>query len=95
MKQYQRKTRPPPWTLDLRKMDPLKNGAVRKKAPQRLETLPFVSSHMTDNVEAIHFHIKSRGVQGLAFVQIAFEKCATNFYFENGGIHIKTTIVNL
>ena len=30
------------------------------------------------NVNMIHFHIKSRSVQGLAFVQIMFEKYTTN-----------------
>ena len=50
---------------------------------------------MKENVELINFHIKSRGVQGLVFVQITFEKCATKFYFENSENCIKTTIANL
>ena len=50
---------------------------------------------MKENVKMIHFHITSKGVQGFAFVQITFEKCTTNFYFENGEVGIKTTIVNL
>ena len=45
--------------------------------------MSFVSSHMEDNVEVIHFHIKSRDVQGLVFVQITFEKCNANLYSEN------------
>ena len=50
---------------------------------------------MEENVEVIHFHIKSRGVQGLVFVQITYEKCTTNFYFENSKFGIKTTNGNL
>ena len=50
---------------------------------------------MKDNVEVIHFHIKSRGVQGFIFVEITFEKCTLNFCFENGEVGIKTTIANL
>ena len=49
---------------------------------------------MKDNARVIHFHIKSRGVQGFVFVQIAFEKCTTNLYFENGKVAIKTVIPN-
>ena len=55
----------------------------------------FVSSHMKDNVELIHFHIKSRSLQGLVFAQITFEKCTTSFFFENDKIVIKTAIANL
>ena len=79
------------WTgsLDLRR-----NVPVRKAGPQGLKMLPFVSCHMKDNVEVIHFHIKSKGVQGLVLVQITFEKYTTNFYFENGEVDIKTTIAN-
>ena len=87
------KTGPWPWTRE--KTDPLKNGPAGETEPQRLKTLSFVSCHMKDNVEVIHFHIQSRGVQGLAFVQITFEKCIRNFYFENGNASIKTSIVNL
>ena len=43
----------------------------------------------------IHFHIKSRGVQDLVFVQITFENFTSNFYFENSEVGIKTKIVNL
>ena len=64
-------------------MDLVKNGPVGKIGPQRLKTLSFVFIHMKDNVEMIHFHIKSRGAQGLVFVKIMLEKCTTNFYFEN------------
>ena len=39
---------------------------------------------MKQNAEAIHFYIKSRGVQGLFFTQITFEKYTKKFYFENG-----------
>ena len=34
-------------------------------------------------------------LQGLVFVQVKFEKCTTNFYFENGEVGIKTAIANL
>ena len=47
---------------------------------------------MKDNVEVIHFHIKSRGVQGHVFVQITFENCTLNFYFQNGEIGIKAIV---
>ena len=50
---------------------------------------------MKDNVKEIHFHIKCRDVQGLVFDQITFEKCTTNFYFENGEVGFKTAIANL
>ena len=50
---------------------------------------------MKDNVEVINFYIKSTGVQGLVFVQIIFENCSTNFYFQNDKIGIKTAIANL
>ena len=49
---------------------------------------------MKDNVEVIYFHIKSRGVQGLVFAQIMFEKCTTNFYFENGELGIQRKFVS-
>ena len=49
---------------------------------------------MKDKVQAIDFHIKIRGVQGLVFVQIMFEKCTTNVSFEKGEVGIKTTIAN-
>ena len=76
-------------------MDPLKNGHVGKTGPQTLKTLPFVTNYVKDNVEVIHFQIKSRSVQGLVFVQITFEKSSTNFCFKNGEVGIKTTIANL
>ena len=44
---------------------------------------------MKSNVEVIHFYIKTRGVQGHGFVQITFENCTLNFYFENSEIGIK------
>ena len=42
-----------------------------------------------------HFHRQSRGVQVLFFVQMFFEKCTTNLYFESGEAGVKTTIVHL
>ena len=57
--------------------------------------LPFVSCHTQDNVEVIHIHIKSRGLQGLVFVETTFEKCTTNLYFQNNEVVIKTAIANL
>ena len=50
---------------------------------------------MKDNFEVIHFYIKCGDIQGLVFVQITFEKCTTNPYFENGEVDIKTTTGNL
>ena len=50
---------------------------------------------MKDNVEVINFHIKSRGVQDHILVQIKFEKCTTNFHFENSEVTVKTTIASL
>ena len=41
---------------------------------------------MKENVEVIHFHIKSWGVLGLVFVQIMFENCTLNFFFGNSEI---------
>ena len=49
---------------------------------------------MKDNVEVIHFHIKSRDVQGQVFVQITFENSTLNFYFENDEISIKKQLPN-
>ena len=60
-----------------------------------LKMLLFIQCHMKSNVEVIYFHIKSRGKQGLVFVQITFEKFTTNFYFKNSKAGIKTTIANL
>ena len=77
-------------TLDLRK-----KGSLGKTGPQGLKTLPFFSSNMKDNVEVIHFHIKSWGMQGLVFVQITFENYTLNFYFKNSEIGVKKTIANL
>ena len=70
-------------------MDPL------EKPDQGPRTKQFVPCHLKDNFEVIHFHIKSRGVQGLVFVQIAFEKCTTSTYFENGEVCLKTKNANL
>ena len=50
---------------------------------------------MKDNVEVIYFRIKSKGVQGLIFFQITFEKCNTNFYFQNREVGTKTAIAYL
>ena len=52
-------------------------------------------SHVKDTVEAIYFHIKSKGGQGLIFVQIMFKMWTTNLYFENDEVGIKTTSTNL
>lgn len=82
-------------TQDLRKNGHLKKRTVPKTRTQGLKTLPFVSCHFKDNVKVIYFYIKSRGVQGLIFVQIPFEKYTTHFYFENGEVGVKTTITNL
>ena len=75
-------------------MYPLKNRHVGKGVPQGLKILRFVSGHMKDNAEVIRFHIKSRGVQGIIFVHITFEKCTTNFYFQNSEVGIKKAIAN-
>ena len=90
------------WTLDQRKNSHPKKCTHWKNRTSRpnillsgVKPLPFVSGCMKDNVEVIHFHIKSRGAQGLVFVQITFEKYSTNFYFENGEVGVKTTIANL
>ena len=87
--------RPGTWPRTWEKTDTLKSGPVPKTRTQGLKTLPFVSCHVKDNVKVIYFHIKSRGVQGLIFVQIPFEKYTTHFYFENGEVGVKTTITNL
>ena len=50
---------------------------------------------MEGNVEVIQFHIKSRDVLGLVFVQITFEKCTTNLSFENKEVGIDKTVGNL
>ena len=55
-----------PWTCE--KTDPFKNWTSSPKM------LSFVSCNMKDNVEVIHFYIKSRGVQGLVFAQITLER---------------------
>ena len=80
-----------PWTLE--KTKPLKNGTFGKTGPQGLKKLPSVSCHMKDKV--INFHMKSRIMQGLVFVEITFEKYTTNFHFENAEVGIKTIIANL
>ena len=76
--------------LDLRK-----NCPYEKTGPQGLKTLSFFSSNMKVNLEVSLFHMKSRGVQGLVFVQITFENCTLNFYFENSEIGKNKTVVNL
>ena len=75
-----------------KKTSPLKNGPLQKTWPQGPKTLPSFSSNMKDNVEVIHFHVKSWGVLGFVFVQIMFENCTLNLYFENSEIGIKKTI---
>ena len=84
--------RPGPWTWE--KKDTLKNGSFRKTVHQGLKMISFVSCLMKDNVKVIHFHIKSRSLQDLIFVQISFENYSTNFYFENAEVGIKA-VVNL
>ena len=66
-----------------------------KTGPRGLKALPFVSCHMKDKAKVIHFHVKSGGVQSVTSVQLTFEKCTPNFYFESGKVGIKTTIANL
>ena len=46
-----------------------KKQARWKNGFQGLKTLLFSSVHIKHNVKMIHFQIKSRDVQGLAFVQ--------------------------
>ena len=79
----------------MRKNGPPKKQSVGKTRPQDQKVLPLVACHMNDKVEVILFHIKSRCVQGLVFVEITFEKCTTSFCFENGEVAIKATITNL
>ena len=50
---------------------------------------------MKENVNLILFHMKSRGVQGLAIVQITYEKFDTNSYFKNGEVTIEATATKL
>lgn len=50
---------------------------------------------MKDNAKVIYFYVKRKSVQGLVFVQIAFEKYTIHFYFENNEVDIKTAIDNL
>ena len=76
-------------------MDSLKNGFIEKTGPQGLKMLSFVPCHMKDNFEVINFHIKGRGVQGLVFVQITFEKCTTSTYIEIGEVVLKTKNADL
>ena len=80
-------TGPRPWTWE--KTDPLKNGHFGKTRRQWLKALLFFSKHMKDNVEVVQFHIKIRDVQCLFFVEITFENCALNFYFQNSKSGIK------
>ena len=56
---------------------------------------PEIQSSLLEILILIHFHIKSKSVQGLVFVQITFEKYTTNFYFENSEVGIKTAMANL
>lgn len=48
---------------------------------------------MKDNVKAIQFYIKSRGMEGLVFVKKTLEKRITNLYFQNS--KVVTTKVSL
>ena len=70
---------------------------MQKTGPQDLK-LPFASSHLKDNAEAINFHIKNMSVQGLVFMEKKFERYTVIKQFsisEDGGDGIKTTIANL
>lgn len=82
-------------TQDMRKSRLPKKCTRSKNQSSRLKILRFVSCHMKDNIEVIDFHVKSRSVQGLVFVKITVEKCTTKYYFENGKVVIKMTIVSL
>ena len=82
-------------TLDLRK-----NGTPKKRTcwkNQTSGTKNFVVCLLSheDSAEMFHVDVQSRGVQGFIFVQIAFEKCTTIFYFEYDKVSIKTTIAKL
>ena len=55
----------------------------------KTKNVTIVSNHFKDNGKVIHYHIKSRVVEGSIFVQM-FKKCITNSYFENGKVSIKT-----
>ena len=78
-------------------MDPSEKPDLKVKILlTRLKTLRFVACHMKKKIlEVIHFHIKRRDRQGIVFVQTTFEKCNTNFHFENSKVGIKRTISNL
>ena len=70
-------------TLELKNNKPLKNGLIENTGTQVRKALPFFSSQMKGNAKVIHFHIKSRGEEGLFF------------YLENDEVGIKTTIADL
>ena len=59
------KNRTQTWSLGLRKNGPPKKRICWKNQTSSIKKLQFVSCHMTASAEVIHFHIKSRGVQGL------------------------------
>ena len=62
-------------------MIPLGNKTFSKnRIWSRTSFIPLLKK---DNVKVIDFHLKRRGAQGLVFVLIRFEKCTTNFIFEN------------
>ena len=92
LKYWKKLSRNLTWTLI---MDLLKNRTTWKTGTQVVKKLPFVSFHMKENVNLILFHIKSRGVQGLAIVQITYEKFDTNSYFKNGEVTIEATATKL
>ena len=82
-------------TLDLRKNRLTKKHTQSKNRTSRSKIITIYPCHMKDNVKVINFKIKSKGVQDFGFIQITFEKHTTNFHFENNGVGIKMTIVNL
>lgn len=66
-----------PWTWE--KTDPLKTDPLEKPVTICLEW------HMNRNVELIHFHMKSRGMQVLV-LGLTFKKCTIKLNFENGEV---------
>ena len=74
------KTRTRNLNLDLKIKELSKKRIPSKNQTSRPTTLLFFLFQIKDNYDAIHFHMKNRGVQDLVFVQIMFD---TNFYFQN------------
>ena len=55
-------------------------------------SIPYERQCLSDSFS---YHIKSRGIQGLVFMQIILENYTANFYFKNDKVGIKTKIPNL